>query len=137
MIRISGVGNAAASAGPRKTTRAGAGFRVDAAASPGGAGETAPAAPVETLSALIALQSEAAGERGGRGKAVATARLTLDLLDRLRLGLIEGQISMSDLEALAHAASSRADAGGIDSGLAGLHEEIALRARVELAKLGR
>lgn len=137
MIRISGIGAAAAPSGPRKASRAGASFRVDPAAAPGAPAETSPAAPVDTLGALIALQSDGAGSGGGRARAVAAARVTLDLLDRLHHGLIDGAMSADDLEALARAASARTEAGSIDSGLAGLQEEIALRARVELAKLGR
>ena len=137
MIRVSGVGASAAPAGPRKTSRAGAGFRVEAASAQGASAETSPAAPVETLGALIAIQSDGPGSGGARAKAVAAAALTLDLLDRLHLGFIDGAVSPGDLEALARAASARAEGVSSDAGLAGLHEEIALRARVELAKLGR
>ncbi|MEQ8935493.1 MAG: flagellar assembly protein FliX [Amphiplicatus sp.] len=137
MIRVSGVGTAAASTGPRKTSRAGAGFRVESGLAAGASVETSPAAPVETLGALIAIQSDAAGSGRARAKAVAAAALTLDLLDRLHLGFIDGTISPDDLEALARAASVRAEGVSSDARLADLHEEIALRARVELAKLGR
>lgn len=137
MIRISGVGPGAAPAGQRKTSRVGGAFRVGPNAAPGASAETAPAAPIETLGALIAIQSDARGSGGARAKAVAAAALTLDLLDRLHLGVVEGAVSPDDLEALARAASARAEGVSGDGGLAGLHEEIALRARVELAKLGR
>jgi len=137
MIRVSGVGTAAAPAGPRKTSRAGAGFRVETSSAPGASAEASPAAPVETLGALIAIQSDGSGSGGSRAKAVAAATLTLDLLDRLHLGFIDGAVSGDDLEALARAATARADGVSSDAGLAALHEEIALRARVELAKLGR
>ncbi len=137
MIRVSGAGAGAAPAGPRKTARAVAGFRIEPAAAPGASAEAAPAAPVETLGALIAIQSDARGSGGARAKAVAAAALTLDLLDRLHLGLVDGAVSPDDLEALARAASARAEGVSGDPGLAGLHEDIELRARVELAKLGR
>ena len=73
MIRVSGVGTAAAPAGPRKTSRAGAGFRVETSSAPGASAEASPAAPVETLGALIAIQSDGSGSGGSRAKAVAAA----------------------------------------------------------------
>lgn len=136
MIRVSGVGRGSASAGARKAAPAGGGFRVESG--PAGVASTAPAqpaAPVETLGALIALQSDAAN--GGRARLIAAAQRTLDLLDGLRLGLADGVLSRADLEALALAASPSADAGDVEPALASLHQEVVLRARVELAKLGR
>ncbi len=93
------------------------------------------AAPVETLSALIDLQRDGAS----RGKIIAAGRRALNLLDRIQQGLLDGRIYVRDLEDLA--ASARQ--GGVqladseDADLAGLYNDISLRARVELAKLGR
>mgnify|MGYP001324494650 CR=1 FL=1 len=142
MIRISGIGAPTTANGPRRAARAADAFRVGAAPDASqSAGVSAPA-PVETLSALIALQSEAGGRGASRAKALAAARQTLDLLDRLRLGLVEGAMSLGDVDAL-ETLVRRARGGDVsegepeDPGLAALQEEIVLRARVELAKLGR
>lgn len=89
------------------------------------------AAPASALGALIALQSEGRGSAKNR----AMAERLLMLLDRLRDGLLSGRIAVSDLVAIANAADAKlADP---DAEIAALYEEIALRARVELAKLGR
>jgi len=93
------------------------------------------AAPVETLSALINLQSDGAS----RGKLIAAGRRALSLLDRIQQGLLDGRIYVHDLEDLAASAGQgRAQlADNEDAVLAGLYNDISLRARVELAKLGR
>ena len=92
------------------------------------------AAPVETLSALINLQSDGAS----RGKIIAAGRRALTLLDRIQQGLLDGRIYVRDLEDLAASAgqggAQLADSDDVD--LANLYKDIALRARVELAKLG-
>ena len=91
-------------------------------------GDTAPAS---ALGALIALQSE--GRGGAKNRAMAERLLML--LDRLRDGFLSGRIAVSDLAAIADAADAKlADP---DAEIAALYGEIALRARVELAKLGR
>ncbi|MEX0645662.1 MAG: flagellar assembly protein FliX [Parvularculaceae bacterium] len=138
MIRVSGAGAGSPVAGSRKTTKAGGGFRIDGG--PRAAGATtssAPAAPTETLSALIALQSDASDDRQSRAKTLVAAQRVLDLLDRLRMGLLDGSISIDDLNALATAAAARQPGAASDAGLNALYEDIALRARVELAKRGR
>lgn len=100
-------------------------------ASNAAAGASAPA-PASMMGALIALQSDG----GGGAKTLVAAQRTLDLLERLQLQLIDGEASPEQLEALAAAAAQRAHAGA-DADLLRLYDEIALRARVELAKLGR
>lgn len=57
------------------------------------------------------------------------------LLDRLRDGLLSGRIAESELNALANAADAKLD--DPDEKIAEIYREIALRARVELAKIGR
>ncbi len=133
MIRVTGPGSAggpAATRGPRGAS-GGGDFQVAEAASPGGAAAAAPAASSAALGALIALQ----GETGGRQRNRAAAERTLMLLERLRDGLLSGRIPVSDLEGLANAASAKLD--DPDPEIAALYADIALRARVELAKLGR
>ncbi|MFZ5615909.1 MAG: flagellar assembly protein FliX, partial [Pseudomonadota bacterium] len=72
------------------------------------------------------------GRGGARNR--ATAERILMLLERLRDGLLAGRIAVSDLSALAIAADAKLN--DPDEAIASLHAEIALRARVELAKLG-
>lgn len=60
----------------------------------------------------------------------------LDRLDEIRHGLLCGRLSRRTLADLAHVAA-RDRQGMADPGLRGLLDEIALRARVELAKLAR
>ena len=132
MIKVTGSGGASGPRGPRGSARASAGgFRVeDAAASLASTtGAATEAAAPAALGALIALQSEARG--GARNRAVAE-RLLL-LLDALHDGFLKGRIVGRDLAALADAATAKLT--DPDPGIAEIHGEIALRARVELAKL--
>lgn len=62
------------------------------------------------------------------------AERILMLLERLRDGLLAGRIAVADLSALANAADAKLN--DPDEEIASLYAEIALRARVELAKLG-
>lgn len=133
MIRVTGPagsGGPTTTIGPRNV-RGGGDFQVADAASMSGAAAAAPAASSSALGALIALQSET----GGRQRNRAAAERTLMLLERLRDGLLSGRIPVSDLEGLANAASAKLD--DPDPEIAALYGDIALRARVELAKLGR
>lgn len=116
---------------PQGPRGAGGEFRVSDRGGAPGAGASAPAASTAALGALIALQSET----GGRRRNFAAAERTLMLLERLRDGLLSGRIPVSDLEGLANAASAKLD--DPDPEIAALYADIALRARVELAKLGR
>jgi hypothetical protein len=132
-MKVSGTSGPGAPSGARRASRAGGDFRIDGGAKASASSAPSALAPAHTLSALIALQSGG----GGRAKALAAARRALELLDRLRMGLLEGAPSSEDLEALERAASqARADESS-DPGLAAACAEIELRARVELAKRGR
>lgn len=138
MIKVSGSGGSAGARGPRGVSSArssGTGsFKVDgatgASSSAGGAavGETTSAS---ALGALIALQSE--GRNGAKNRAMAERALML--LERVRDGLVAGRIAERDLAALADAADAKLN--DPDEKIAAIYAEIALRARVELAKLGR
>lgn len=138
MIKVTGsggTGGARRAGGVSSPRSAAAGsFKVDdasGASSPAagaGVGETASAS---ALGALIALQSE--GRNGAKNRAAAERALLL--LDRIRDGLIAGAILKSDLAALADAANARLN--DPDEKIAAIYAEIALRAKVELAKLGR
>ena len=87
--------------------------------------------PAPMLGALLALQ----GDGDGSAKTYAAAQRTLEILEEIQRRLLDGVVATGDLEALRAAARARARADA-DPGLLELYDQIALRARVELAKLG-
>lgn len=116
------------------------------------AATTSSMAPTATLGALIALQSGLGGNGSQKGRAarLAAARRILDLLENVRDGLLSGRVRIADLEALSDAASAKPNdrlaiaqegysdgASHNDAAITALMDDISLRARVELAKLGR
>jgi len=112
------------------------GFSV---ASTGAPAETAhvttTAAPtgVASLDALLALQ-EVGGPLERRRRAVRRAGRILDVLDEVKMALLDGGLPPSALDRLMSAI--REERGGTeDSRLEGLLDEIETRAAVELAKL--
>jgi hypothetical protein len=83
---------------------------------------------------LIALQGvEDPTER--RKRAVAKGRNALDVLEKLKLGLLDGGLDPSTLARLKLAAEGLTDESG-DPGLDQVMGEIDLRVAVELAKAG-
>ncbi len=134
MMKISGAGEARPPTRTRKSAKSTAVFSAQTT----GAGNSAPASNAgavsspSTLSALIALQTR----DGGHKKTYVAAQRMLGLLDDLRLRLLGGGASEDDMVTLASAAKLRAHAGAAPELLA-IYDEITLRARVELAKMGR
>jgi hypothetical protein len=130
-----GVGSAQ---GSRGTARAsGGGFSVGAS---GAAQETAPSAKVAgvagvgSIDALLALQSVGTPlER--RRRAVGRAGRILDVLDQMKVSLLEGGLSTDSLSHLVGAVREERDRTD-DPRLEGVLDEIETRAAVELAKLG-
>lgn len=92
-------------------------------------------APLGALDALVALQ-EVDDPTTGRQKAQQRGEELLDRLDRLRMGLLMGRISINELERLSEMVN-RESAATSDPRLKEILGEIELRAAVELAKLGR
>lgn len=91
--------------------------------------------PLAATDALIALQEQSEGVEQRR-HSLKRGRNMLDLLDELRHGLLTGTISAAALTDLV--VTIQAERGTVaDCDLAGVLGEIELRARVELAKLGR
>ena len=89
---------------------------------------------ISTVDALIALQGvEDPTER--KKRAVAKGRNALDVLDTLKLGLLDGSVDQSTLARLKVASEGLADTSG-DVGLDWVLGEIDLRVAVELAKAG-
>lgn len=117
----------------KKTASGGQGFSINS----GGASQAeAPqsvskAGPVASLDSLLALQE--VGERDERP--FKRGHETLDLLDDIRHGLLMGGIPVGKLKALTRLIES--ERGQVsDPELAGILDEIDLRAQVELAKYG-
>ena len=133
MIRINGNSeNRATSSTARKSAAAPfapAGESKESARSAPQMSETTPTA---VMSALLDLQSDG----GGNAKTLVAAQRTLDMLERLQIRLLEGKACQNDIDTLTKAANVRAHAAA-DPHLQTIYDEIAVRARVELAKLGR
>lgn len=96
--------------------------------------ETAGGAGIQGIDALLALQE--VDERSDRRKKAARhGHSLLDSLEMIRADLLAGQVSEDRLEHLAATVSNRQTSG--DPKVDAVLEEIELRVKVELAKLGR
>jgi hypothetical protein len=137
-MKVSGTGGLSQTSGakPARGAATGGGFRV--------AGPSAPAAPtqVSTVSnvsgvmgveALLALQDvESPTER--RRRSVGRAGRLLDELDDLKVALLGGELTQSQLDRLSRAVREQRAATD-DPKLEAVLDEIETRAAVELAKL--
>jgi hypothetical protein len=109
-------------------------FSVPTSAPEAAGGSSAPAS-LAAVDVLVALQ-EQSDNLEERRQSLRRGRDMLDLLDEMRHGLLAGTVSEAGLTQLLGAVE--AERGGVaDRGLAGVLNEIELRARVELAKRGR
>jgi len=115
----------------RSSSAAGSGFASELAGT-GGAGGITGGAAIGASSAIIALQSVGTGPVGER-RARERATLLLDLLDEVRIGLLDGGLPERVLHDLARVIG-RTRGQIQDPGLGVVLDEIELRARVELAK---
>ncbi len=134
-MRIYGPNGTALAATPTPARRvAGGSFSVseqDAPRTPAGASALR---SISTVDALIALQGvEDSSER--KKRAIAKGRTALDVLDQLKLGLLDGSVDQSMLSRLKVASEGLTDTSG-DAGLDLVLSEIDLRVAVELAKAG-
>ena len=137
-MKVSGSGAAgpASGAGRAKGASSGEGFGLPNVAGPAPAAAAGPAGPVASvsgLSALLALQ-ETGGPLERRRRAVSRAGRILDVLDEVKLALVSGELSLSQLERLTRAVREER-AATEDAALEGVLNEIETRAAVELAKL--
>jgi hypothetical protein len=136
-MKVNGPNGVGSTATPRGAARGAAdGFSLPNLS---GAGEAAPASRVAgtvgvgSIDALLALQ-EVGGPLERRRKAVRRAGVILDVLDEVKLALLDGGVPPAALERLVSAV--RLERGGADDPrLQGLLDEIETRAAVELAKL--
>jgi len=127
------------SVGGAKSARPAAGqgaFSVPTAAAVGAAGSVSRAGAVGGvggIEALLALQ-DVGGPLERRKRAVGRAGRILDVLDDIKLALIDGDLSPASLERLVRAV--REERQNTDDGrLEGVLDDIETRAAVEIAKL--
>jgi len=88
--------------------------------------------PVAAVDSLLSLQ-EVGDQGGGRKRAIQRASSMLDILDDLKIGLLEGNVSVTKLQSLMRYVETKRDHLD-DPSLSHVLDEIELRARVEIAK---
>jgi Class II flagellar assembly regulator len=134
-MRIYGPNGTALAAAPGAARRTGGGtFSISEQETPRNGGAAASLRSISTLDALLALQGvEDPVER--KKRAVAKGRNALDVLDKLKVSLLDGSVDQSTISRLKVAAEGLTDESG-DPGLDGVLREIDLRVAVELAKAG-
>lgn len=90
--------------------------------------------PIVAVDALIALQEDA-DPKQAKKRAVRQATDILDLLDGIKIGLLEGRVPQSRLQKLVSVVEQQRGQFH-DARLTEVLDEVELRARVELAKFG-
>jgi hypothetical protein len=134
-MRIYGTNGTALASAPASARRsAGGSFTVSEQETPRNAAAAGSLRAVSTVDALIALQG-VEDPRERKKRAVAKGRRALDVLDTLKLGLLDGSVDGSMLSRLKVAAEGLTEETG-DPGLDSVLGEIELRVAVELAKAG-
>jgi hypothetical protein len=121
--------------GARPASGGGAAFAPTGGDAPARATSTSAPATLSGLDALIALQAIDGDQPRRRRKAVRRGHDLLDVLEEIKIGLLSGGISGAALDRVAALLGSLEPSG--EAGLDDLMADIALRAEVELAKLGR
>jgi Class II flagellar assembly regulator len=134
-MRIYGPNGTALATAPKTARRAPpSGFALSEDEAPRQSGSAGSLRSISTVDALIALQGiEDPTER--KKRAVAKGRNALDVLDALKLGLLEGSVDHPMLARLKVAADGLGETSG-DPMLDSVLGEIDLRVAVELAKAG-
>ncbi|HZP70896.1 MAG TPA: flagellar assembly protein FliX [Pseudolabrys sp.] len=134
-MRIYGPNGTALAVTPSASRRTAAGsFSVNEQEMPRNSAAATSLRAISTVDALIALQGvEDPTER--KKRAVAKGRSALDVLDSLKLSLLDGSVDQTMLARLKVASEGLTEASG-DAGLDLVLSEIDLRVAVELAKAG-
>jgi hypothetical protein len=134
-MRVYGPNRTALASAPATARRsAGGTFSVSEQETPRSTTAASSLRAISTLDALMALQGvEDPTER--KKRAVAKGRNALDVLDKLKLGLLDGSVDGPTLARLKVAAEGLTEESG-DPGLDTVLSEINLRVAVELAKTG-
>ncbi|MCK9918916.1 flagellar assembly protein FliX [Microbacteriaceae bacterium K1510] len=134
-MRVYGPNGTALANAPASARRTASGtFTVSEQETPRSASATTSLRAISTVDALIALQGvDDASER--KKRSVAKGRHALDMLDSLKVSLLDGSVDQSTLARLKVAAEGLTDESG-DPGLDDVLSAIDLRVAVELAKAG-
>ena len=136
-MRIYGPNGTARAATPTAARRTGGGsFTVSEQEAPRNSTAAGSLRAISTVDALIAEGVTTVEDPAERKKrSVARGRSALDVLDALKLGLLDGSVDQSTLARLKIVSEGLADESG-DKGLDMVLGEINLRVAVELAKAG-
>jgi hypothetical protein len=134
-MRIYGPNGAALAGAPASARRTGGGkFSVSDTDAPRNSSGAPALRSISTLDALMALQGvEDPTER--KKRAAARGRNALDMLDSLKVAVLDGSVDGSTLAKLKVASEGLTEGSG-DPGLDQVLGEIDLRVAVELAKAG-
>lgn len=92
-------------------------------------------AHLQSIEALLALQEAPAVEQGGGRATIQRGEDLLAGLEEIRDGILSGQLSVDGLQQLVRRLDERRQAN-VPARLAAVLDEIELRAKVELAKVG-
>jgi hypothetical protein len=134
-MRVYGPNGTALASAPAAGRRSVSGeFTVSEQETPRNAAAAGSLRAVSTVDALIALQG-VEDPRERKKRAVARGRRALDVLDNLKIALLDGSVDQSTLARLKVAAEGLTEETG-DPGLDTVLGEIDLRVAVELAKAG-
>ncbi len=136
-MKVTGPSGIGSSSGARPTRSGGGdGFRVISPEASGGASQAASVSATQGVmgvEALLALQDVGTPlER--RRRAVRRAGQILDVLDEIKIALIEGELSGAELDRLRRAIRDERESTN-DPALEAVLDDIELRAAVEVAKL--
>lgn len=137
-MKVTGTGGLSQASGAKPAARAagGAGFQLSGPSAPAAAAQVSGASGVSSVmgvEALLALQDvESPTER--KRRSVRRASRLLDQLDGIKVALLGGELSQSQLDSLARAVREQRSATE-DPQLEAVLDEIETRAAVELAKL--
>lgn len=123
-------------AGRGAAGKAGSGPAFVPAGGEGGArvASAAPVAPTAGLDSILALQMVGTSTEGRR-RALRRGSNLLDTLEAIKADVLLGHVSAERLDVLMHELGAMREK--IEPGLDNVLDDIELRARVELAKLGR
>lgn len=132
--RTSGSSSIGKGSSTKGATKGGPAFTLDTGNAPSRASASAQAGPVAGIDAILALQA-VEDPMFAKRKAVKRGQSMLDVLEEMKADLIMGQVSEGRLNRLLALVGQAKMAS--DPALEALIDDIELRARVELAKLGR
>ena len=136
-MRIDGTGRSAKvgqQSGARRKSGTGEAFTIDSGGETSKAASASSAGPVTEIDAILALQS-VDDPLFAKKKLVKRGLTILDTLEELKADLLAGHINEHGLNRLV--STIRQARGKSDPQLDAIIDDIELRARVELAKLGK